>query len=64
MLNALEAMRPSLASFEVMVVDIDSDPELIRNYDQLVPVLKAKEVELSRYKLDEQTVRVFFALRP
>jgi hypothetical protein len=58
MLTALEGLR-SVCTFEVAVVDIDGDPDLSARYDELVPVLEAEGLELSRYRLDEAKVREY-----
>lgn len=60
MLAALRKLR-SEYSFEIDIVDIDSQAELIRRYDELVPVLVAEGQELCHYFLDEDTVRAYLA---
>ncbi len=45
----------------VKVVDIDSDPLLEANYDELVPVLLHGGYELCRYFLDEPKTREYLA---
>jgi hypothetical protein len=56
MLAALEALRGEF-SFEVTVIDVDSDPVLVAKYDELVPVLEAEGTELCLHFLDEAVVR-------
>ena len=60
MLAALEAMRGEF-SFEVEVIDVDSDPLLVERFDELVPVLEADGRELSRYILDAPKVREYLS---
>lgn len=55
MLAALEAMRPAW-NFSVTVVDVDSDPALEAQYDEIVPVLALGGRELCRYRFDEAVV--------
>jgi hypothetical protein len=61
MLVALQKLR-SEYFFEVDIVDIDSEPKLIRRYDELVPVLVAEGRELCHYFLDEDAVRAYLAI--
>ncbi len=63
MLQALEALRP-LAPFNVTVVDVDGDPALLAQYDELVPVLVgcrdgAPALQLCHYHLDVEETRAF-----
>jgi thiol-disulfide isomerase/thioredoxin len=58
MLAALEALRSEF-SFEVEVVDVDSDPALEAKYDELVPVLSAGDRQLCHYFLDGPAVREY-----
>jgi len=39
---------------EVKIVDISQDPELMRRYGLLIPVLKAGDEVLARYRLDAE----------
>ncbi|WP_374625461.1 glutaredoxin family protein [Pandoraea sp.] len=55
MLAALEAMRPTW-DFSVTVVDVDSDPALEAQYDEIVPVLALGDHELCRYRFDAAAV--------
>lgn len=63
MLQALEALRP-LAPFNVMVVDVDGDPALLAQYDELVPVLvgcrtDTPALQLCHYHLDVEKTSAF-----
>ncbi len=60
MLAALEVLRGEF-DFEVNVVDVDSDPELEEQYDELVPVLVGSGRELCHYFLDAAAVREYLA---
>lgn len=61
---ALEALRDELldigTGFSIEVVDVDSDPQWVARYDELVPVLvlleNAGERELCHYFLDREAV--------
>ncbi|MCF8198400.1 MAG: glutaredoxin family protein [Sulfuritalea sp.] len=62
MLAALEVMRsePELPYFNIVVTDVDGDPQLVAKYDELVPVLVDSEGrELCRYFLDTVKVREY-----
>jgi len=50
MLAELNAIRSTLA-FEVVVVDVDSDPGLEARFGEWVPVLFHQARELARYRL-------------
>jgi glutaredoxin len=56
MMQALERLRPELG-FQLLDVDIDSDPGLQSRYDTRVPVLAAGEVEICYYFLEEARLR-------
>ena len=58
MLAALETLRGDFA-FAVDVVDVDADPVLAQQYDELVPVLVAGGRELCHYFLDTAAVREY-----
>lgn len=61
MLAALEALRGEFV-FEVAVVDVDADPLLEAQYDELVPVLAGEDGgELCHYFLDLSKVREYLA---
>lgn len=62
MLAALEAMRgePGLPFFDIAVIDVDENPQLLAKYDELVPVLVDREGrELCHYFLDMVKVREY-----
>jgi len=56
MMQALERLRPELG-FQLLDVDIDSDPELRSRYHTRVPVLAAGDVEICYYFLEEASLR-------
>jgi hypothetical protein len=65
MLHALQAMH-SDRRFTVEVIDVDADPVLVEQYDELVPVLMgikngAAAERLCHYFFDETAVRAFIA---
>lgn len=53
------ALQPLLQEFGISmdVLDVDADPALEAEYDELVPVLLLGEEELCHYFLDEARVR-------
>jgi thioredoxin reductase (NADPH) len=57
------ALAPLTAEFgiAVKVVDVDSDPFLEAEYDELVPVLLHGRNELCHYFLDEPKTREYLA---
>jgi len=57
------ALAPLAAEFgaAVTVVDVDGDPLLEAQYDELVPVLLHGKNELCRYFLDEPKTREYLA---
>jgi len=59
MVQALERLRPELG-FEYSQVDIDQNPDLLRQYDTRVPVLAAGDTEICYYFLEEQRLRAHF----
>jgi thioredoxin reductase (NADPH) len=59
MVQALEHLRPELG-FEYSQVDIDQNPDLLRQYDTRVPVLVAGDTEICYYFLEEQRLRAHF----
>ena len=46
---------------ELVVQDVDSDPELAARFDDLVPVLMHGDREVARYRLDPRAVRAYLA---
>jgi glutaredoxin len=61
MREALEPLAVA-AGARLDVIDVDSDPELVARYDELVPVLVCDGIELCRYRLDEARVRATLGL--
>jgi hypothetical protein len=47
--------------FELKVLDVDADPELIAQYNDRVPVLLHEGLELSQYFLDDAKVRDYLS---
>ena len=43
--------------FDLQMLDVDSDPALLRRYDEWVPVLCYAEREICHYYLDERALR-------
>jgi hypothetical protein len=63
MLVALRAL-PAVAGIDIEVIDIDEEPRLLEKYDELVPVLtarqnQAEEQVLCHYFLDEGRLERF-----
>ncbi|WP_426113360.1 glutaredoxin family protein [Massilia sp. PWRC2] len=63
MLAALQAMAPAGQPFDVAVIDIDSDADLLARFDELVPVLYGGDgaapgagLRLCHYVLDQAAV--------
>ena len=64
MLAQLLALRQELGGdhlFEVEIIDVDRDPALEAQYDELVPVLTASGRELCHYHLNPAAVRDYLA---
>ena len=60
MLAELEGLRGEFG-FELAVLDVDSDPELERRFNEAVPVLMAGDRELARWRLDPAALRAYLA---
>ena len=58
MIKGLEQLRSSL-HFDIEIIDIDSDRQLVDQYGLRIPVLVAHGKELCFYHLDEQAVRQY-----
>lgn len=63
MLNALHALQKKYV-FSIEVIDVDADEALVARYDELVPVLVAKNgdaepLQLCHYFLDERRVEAY-----
>jgi hypothetical protein len=60
MLAALQVLRREF-HFDIEVVDVDTDPELERRFNELVPVLMHGGRELARWRLDVLFLRAYLA---
>jgi thioredoxin reductase (NADPH) len=58
MIEALRGLQ-GLFPFEVVVVDVDSDPELEGRYGEKVPVLAHGDRELCHYRLEAAAVTAY-----
>ncbi len=58
MLSALDPLRGEFG-FDIDVVDVDTDADLERRFDDLVPVLMHVANELCHYRLDIGKVRAY-----
>jgi len=47
--------------FELELIDVDSDAQLERRFDELVPVLMAGEKEICHYFLNEDALLNYFS---
>jgi glutaredoxin len=56
MLSLLQE-RQAEFGFQLEVVDIDSDPELVKRYGEKVPVLVRDAQEICHYYLDEAALK-------
>ena len=43
-------------SFRIIEIDIDSNPQLIEQYDSLVPVVTCDDVQICHYFLDQAAI--------
>ncbi|MBD3609527.1 MAG: glutaredoxin family protein [Gammaproteobacteria bacterium] len=55
MLQALHPWKQKLG-FELNIIDIDDDPQLVERYDTLIPVLMAGNIEICHYFFDEKAL--------
>lgn len=65
MLAALHA-HPQASQFRIKVLDVDEDEDLVRQYDELVPVLvglkpDGSSVRICHYFLDQEALRAFLS---
>jgi hypothetical protein len=60
MLAALEALRGEY-SFEIEVLDIDTDPVLEQKFNEWVPLLAVGDIELCHHFLDPAKVREYLS---
>lgn len=56
MLAALQPLHGEYV-FQVDVVDVDANPDLVARFDELVPVLALGDETICHYFLDEAKVR-------
>jgi hypothetical protein len=66
MLAALHA-HPQASQFRIEVLDVDANEDLVRQYDELVPVLvgvkpDGSKVRICHYFLDQQALDAFLSL--
>jgi len=65
MLAALR-VHPQASQFRIKVLDVDENEELVRQYDELVPVLigirpDASNVRICHYFLDQEALNAFLS---
>lgn len=65
MLAALRA-HPQASQFRITVLDVDENEELVRQYDELVPVLigmkpDGSNVRICHYFLDQEALYAFLS---
>jgi thioredoxin reductase (NADPH) len=58
MLQALRGLQSRL-DFDLLIQDIDRDPQLARRYDEWVPVLLGGGQEICHYRLDQVALEAF-----
>lgn len=58
MRDALKAFQAQY-QFDVQIVDVDSDPDLEKRYNELVPVLLHGEQEICHWHLDVEKLITF-----
>jgi hypothetical protein len=56
MLDRLRELE-AVWGFRLQVTDVDKDPELMRRFNDKVPVLEAAGCEICRYVLDEGALK-------
>jgi hypothetical protein len=66
MLAALHA-HPKASQFRIDVLDVDANEDLVRQYDELVPVLvgvkpDGSNVRICHYFLDQEALNTFLSL--
>ncbi|HEX8883510.1 MAG TPA: glutaredoxin family protein [Noviherbaspirillum sp.] len=66
MLAALQA-HPQASQFRIDVLDVDANEDLVRQYDELVPVLvgvkpDGSKVRICHYFLDHEALNAFLSL--
>jgi len=65
MLAALH-VHPQASRFRIKVLDVDEDEDLVRQYDELVPVLvgmkpDGSNVRICHYFLDQEALHAFLS---
>jgi hypothetical protein len=63
MIASLQELQKQI-QFEFEVIDIDSDPELVSQYNERIPVLVSatgKQDEICHYYLDDAALDAYFA---
>jgi len=60
MIKGLRGLR-GLVPIEITVVDVDSDPELVRRHGDKVPLLMHGERELCRFRLEPSAVTAYLS---
>ena len=63
MKEVLERVRRQ-QPFTLTIVDITSDPTLLKRYQHEIPVLVTQETEIARHRIDETTLIQFLATMP
>ena len=53
MVAALGEIQPQYG-FSLQIIDVDTDPALVAQYDELVPVLTLEGTEICHYFLDRE----------
>lgn len=61
--NMRDALLPYQAEygFDLVVADVDADPQLEARYNELVPVLLHGDTEICHWFLDEGKLKAFLA---
>ena len=59
MQNDLLSLQKELG-FELQIIDVDSDPDLVKQYGTRVPVLTSDKDEICHYFLDKQALLQYF----
>ena len=60
-MQALLQERQAVLGFELEIIDIDADPDLIKRYGDQVPVLLRGKQEICHYFLDEVALKACLA---
>ncbi len=46
--------------FELEIIDIDHDPQLVARFGEWIPVLMAGDTQICRYHLDREAFNAYF----